>query len=132
MRDLDRPALIDTSVWIQYFRKREEVYHKVNELIDSGRVYCLRLIIAELIQGAKTEREIEVIKDLTRIFPMLKENPDSWENAGILAFRMRKAGKSIGLSDCYIAILAKQNNAAIYTFDKHFEEIKSYEDITLL
>jgi predicted nucleic acid-binding protein len=132
MRDLDRPVLIDTSVWIQYFRKREEVYHKVNELIDSGRVYCLRLIIAELIQGAKTEREIEVIKDLTRVFPTLKEEPDSWEKAGILAFRMRKAGKSIGLSDCYIALLARQNNAAIYTFDKHFAEIQSYEDITLL
>ena len=132
MKGLDKPVLIDTSVWIDYFRKRGEAYHKVSELINSGKVCCLSLIIAELIQGASTEREIDVIRDLPQVFPLLAESPDSWQNAGILSFHLRKAGKRIGLADCYIATVAKENDAAIYTFDRHFEEIKEHADIALL
>ena len=128
----DRLVLVDTSIWISYFRGEEEVHKKVNELIDSGRVCCLKLIIAELIQGAKTEKEINVMKDLAAVFPVLVEGPESWENAGILSFQLRKAGKGIGLSDCYIATVAKENDAIIYTLNRHFGEIQSHIDITLL
>ena len=89
------------------------------------------MIIAELIQGASTEREIDVIKDLTQVFPLLTESPDSWEKAGTLSFHLKKAGKRVGLADCYIATVAEENDAAIYTFDKHFEEIRGQVDIAL-
>ncbi|MBE0414922.1 MAG: PIN domain-containing protein [Dehalococcoidia bacterium] len=128
----DRLVLVDTSIWISYFRGEEEVHKKVNELIDSGMVRCLKLIIAELIQGAKTEEGVNVMKDLADVFPLLAEGPESWENAGILSFQLRKAGKNIGLSDCYIATVAKENDAMIYTLDRHFVEIQRHFDITLL
>jgi len=128
----DRLVVIDTSIWIGYFRGKEGVHKRVNELIDSGRVCCLKLIIAELIQGAKTEKEINVMKDLADVFPPLAESPDSWVNAGILSFQLRKAGKNIGLSDCYIATVAQESDAMIYTLDRHFKEIQSHVDITLL
>ena len=132
MSDSDKLVLIDTSIWINYFRGKKETLEKVNKLIDSGRVCCLRLIIAELIQGAKTEREMRVIKDLADVFPILAESPDSWENAGILSLRLRKAGKNIGLSDCYIATVAQENGALIYTLDEHFKDICEHIDIALL
>ena len=40
-------------------------------LIDSGRVCCLKLTIAELIQGAKTGRGVNAMKDLADVFPLL-------------------------------------------------------------
>jgi len=144
MSALDRLVLIDTSIWIGYFRGQEEIHSRVNELIDSGTVRCLKLIIAELIQGAKTEKEVDVMKDLADVFPVLSEGPDSWVKAGILAFQLRadpdssgrpigrKAGKNIGLSDCYIATVARESNAVIYTLDRHFKEIQSHIDIALL
>ena len=132
MKEADRPVLIDTSVWIDYFRKKAGVYHKVNELMDSGRACCLGLIIAELIQGAASEREIAVIKDLAHILPLLPEAPNTWEEAGILSFRLRKAGRKVGLIDCYIAIMGKKNKVAIWTFDKDFIQIKELLDIVLL
>lgn len=128
----DKLVLIDTSIWIHYFRGKNEVYKKVNELIDSGRVCSLGLVMAELIQGAKTEKEIRVIKDVATVFPRLIEGPHSWENGGVLSFRLKKAGKSIGLADCYIATIAKENNAIIYTLDEHFKEMQNYVDVALL
>ena len=131
MSEPDSLVLIDTSVWIDFFRKKAKVYESVDALIDQGKVCCLKLIIAELLQGARTEKELEVLRQLPSVFPLLPESPDSWEQAGLLSFRMRKAGKSIGLSDCYIAVVAQQNNALIYTHDTHFQEIRRHHDIKL-
>ena len=39
--------------------------------MDSGRVCCLKLTIAELIQGAKTGRGVNAMKDLADVFPLL-------------------------------------------------------------
>ncbi len=50
----------------------------------------------------------------------------------MLSFRLKKAGKSIGLADCYIATIAKENGATIYTLDEHFKEIQNHIDIALL
>jgi hypothetical protein len=132
MNASDSLVLIDTSVWINYFRGDEETYKEVSKPIDTGRVCCLKLIIAELIQGAKGEKEIRIIKDLIDVFPLLKESSDSWEKAGILSFQLRKAGKNIGLGDCYIATVAGENDATIYSLDRQFKEVQSYADITLL
>lgn len=125
-------VLLDTSIWIDYFRKRDDIHERVDRLIDSGRVCCLRLILAELIQGARSEKEIEVIKDMTRAFPVIEESSDSWEKAGLLSFRLRKTGKSIGLSDCYIATVAMENRVSVYTRDEHFAEIQSEAGAALL
>ncbi len=72
----DKLVLIDTSIWIHYFRGKKEIYNKVNELTDSGKVCSLGLVIAELIQGAKTEKEVRVIKDMATVFPRLTEGAD--------------------------------------------------------
>ena len=39
--------------------------------------------------------------------------------------------KSIGLSDCYLAVAAKANKAKILTLDKHFDIIKGVAGIAL-
>jgi len=37
--------------------------------------------------------------------------------------------KTIGLADCYIATMAAENDAAIYTFNRYFREIKKHINI---
>jgi hypothetical protein len=132
MNASDRLVLIDTSVWINYFRGERETCEEVGKLIDAGRVCCLKLIMGELIQGARGEKEIKIIRDLIDVFPLLEESSDSWGKAGILSFQLRKAGKNIGLGDCYIATVAGENDATIYSLDRQFKEVQSYADITLL
>ena len=69
-------------------------------LMDSGRACCLRMIIAELIKGAITEKAISVTKDLARVSPC-------WR-AGILSFGYGKAGMSVRLGDSSIATVTKR------------------------
>ena len=119
----DNLILVDTSVWIEYFQKKVDVVERVNALMDEGRVVCLGLIIAELIQGAKDDSGIEAFKDFLNVFPVIKEKDDTWEKAGRLSYRLRKKGKITGLADCYISTMAQENGMEIYTFDHHFKTI---------
>jgi predicted nucleic acid-binding protein len=46
-----------------------------------------------------------------------------WEEAGLLAYKLHRKGKSIGLANCYIAIVAAKTDSLVYSYDKYFEEL---------
>jgi predicted nucleic acid-binding protein len=125
-------VLVDTSVWIDFFRKKEPCYSTVLKLLDEDRICCIGIVLAELIQGAKSREEIKTLKDFTYVFSFLEESAKLWEKAGELSFSLRKSGRQIGLSDCYIAIAANKEKVGILTMDNHFMTIKEYLDIVVL
>ena len=131
MNDLDK-ILVDTSVWIEFFRKKEPFYTQVTQFIDDDKICCIGIILAELIQGAKTLKEIETLKDFIYVFLFLDEPAELWGKAGELSFTLRKAGTQIGLADCYIAAIAHQNKVGILTLDNHFSIIKKHLDLILV
>jgi hypothetical protein len=123
--------LVDTSAWIEFFRKKEPWYSAISGLIDDKRVSCSGIILAELIQGAKSEKEMEVLRDFRHVFEFLGESLDLWQAAGELSNTLQRKGKSVGLSDCYLAAAAKAHKVKIMTIDKHFDVIKSAAGIAL-
>jgi len=118
-------VLVDTSVWIGYFRKKEPCFSIVAQLLAEERVCSAGIVVAELMQGAKSEKELGVLRDFTHVFEFLPEGPKVWREAGELSFRLRRKGKTIGLSDCYIAVLARSGQAEILSLDSHFGQMKS-------
>ncbi|HLE41984.1 MAG TPA: PIN domain-containing protein [Nitrospirota bacterium] len=123
--------LIDTSAWIQFFRKKEPWYSAISMLMDDKRICCSGIILAELIQGAKSEKELEVLRDFRHVFEFLDESTDLWQAAGELSNTLQRKGKSVGLSDCYLAASAKAHKVKILTLDKHFDVIKGAAGIGL-
>jgi len=109
------PVLIDTPIWRSYFLKADRTFREVNALMDAGRVCCLDLIVGELLGAAETEEEIKVLRDLTRIFPLLGEAPGAWVEAARLAFRLRRRGKGLSLRDAYVAFMAQTHGVLLYT-----------------
>lgn len=126
-------VLIDTSIWIEYLRKKDPgIFTRVNQLIDEERVVVAPFVLAELIQGAKSQKELAILQEIENVFLGLAEERDFWKRAGLLAYQIRRTGKTVPLSDCYIAIMAHYFDAMIYTLDKHFEEIKKHLKLELL
>ncbi len=125
-------VLVDTSAWIEFFRKKDPCYRFVSQLLTGDRICCTGLIFAELIQGAKSEREISVIREFLAVFPFLAESTAAWEQAGLLAFALRRKGKTVGLSDCLLAVLARDNDAGILTLDTHFSIMKTALKVDLV
>lgn len=125
-------VLVDTSAWIDYFRKKEPVYSRVSTLLDDDKICCVGLVMAELIQGVKNRNVIKALEDFTYVFTFLEESAKLWAKAGELSFTLKKAGKQIGLADCYIAIIANSNKVGLLTLDSHFTSIKEHVSIGLL
>ena len=130
MKDSDR-ILVDTSAWIEFFRKKDPYYMVILELIDTSKVCCLGIILAELLQGAKSQKELDVLKEFLHVFDFLQESTEMWRKAGELSYLLRQKGKSVGLSDCYISVVANTNDATLLTLDKHFEVIEKETGLIL-
>ena len=117
-------VLVDTSVWIDYFRKKEKAYSLVSILMEEERICVVKLIAAELLQGSKSKYETKIFLNLLNVFSVLEEKKDTWINAGILSSRLRSKGRNIKLADCYLAQTAMENEVEIFSYDKHFKEMK--------
>jgi predicted nucleic acid-binding protein len=124
-------VLVDTSVWIEFFRRREPYYSSVSKLMDHEKVCCIGIVLAELMQGAKSEKELGTIRDFLHVFDFLTGPAELWAGAGELSFALRRKGKSAGLSDCYIAAVARSAGVRIFTLDKHFIAIRKETGIEL-
>lgn len=124
-------VLVDTSAWIEFFKKKEPIYGCVSSLMEEKKVCCLGIVLAELLQGGKSEKELAVLREFVHVFNFLDDTLASWQKAGELSNLLLRKGKTVGLSDCYIAVTAQTQKAAILTLDKHFEIIKSFLSITL-
>ena len=119
-----KKILIDTSIWINYFRnKTPGLSQQVEDIISKNDIYVPKIVIAELLQGSKSEVEVEALKDFTDAFHIIDQKEDTWVRAGELSYRLKKKGKGVNWADCYIAIIAQQHNCRILTLDEHFKEI---------
>jgi len=126
-------TLIDTSAWIEYFKEKTAgLSKKVDEILSKHEVYVPKVVIAELIQGSKSEREISIIEDFVDAFNIIDQREDTWTKAGKLSFSLKKKGKNVNLTDCYIAVIAQEHDCQILSLDMHFKDIQKSLSIRLV
>jgi predicted nucleic acid-binding protein len=125
-------VLIDSSVWIEFFRKNEPYHGIVGRLMDDEQVVCCGIILAELIQGAKSDKELGVLESFPQVFTFLPETPELWAAAGKLSYTLRRKGITVGLSDCFIAVAAASAKVQVATLDSHFDLLHKPAGISLL
>jgi len=127
-------VIIDTSIWISYFQTNVPV--SLSELVDEhlsrSEIYIPKIVLAELIQGAHSEKDLATIRDFLEAFHIIGEQEDTWSEAGKLSYALKKKGKTVNLTDCYIAVMAQEQNCDILTLDKHFKDIQKEIDLKLI
>ena len=121
--------LVDTSIWIDYF-KGGQSSSDLDVLIDENLVVINDLILTELIPYLRIKKQLTVIKLLREIsrIPLLI----NWDE--IIEFQVKclKIGvNGIGIPDLIIAQNAKANNCNIYSLDKHFRLLKKVIKVNL-
>jgi predicted nucleic acid-binding protein len=120
----NKGILPDTCAWIDYFRPEGDALGQlVERAIASDSVYVCGPVLYELIQGARSEKERVSLTSALGALPYLEMTEAIWIKAGQLSAALRKAGKTIPLSDILIATLAIEHNLAVMTVDVHFRNI---------
>lgn len=122
-------VLVDTSIWIDYFRGGGNS-KDLDFLIDENLIVTNDIILAELIPYLKIKMQMKVIELLHEVNKISLDI--HWEE--IIEFQVKclKGGANgVGIPDLIIAQNAKQNNCKVYSLDKHFRLLNQVLKIKL-
>ena len=115
-------VLVDTSIWIEYFRTGNNS-EKLDYLIDEDLIVINDLILAELVPSLRVRNQRKIVKILNAIYKL--ELSINWDQLIDFQFKCLKIGlNGIGIPDLIVAQNAKQNHCEIYSLDSHFKLMK--------
>ena len=117
-------VLVDTSVWIDVFRRPARV--RLDEVVDFEEVVTCLPIVQEVLQGFADERAFVLARDAMRALPIV-ESPlgrDVVEQAVDLYRAARRAGLTVRSGvDCLIAACAMRHGLAVLHCDRGFDTL---------
>ena len=123
-------VLVDTSIWIDYFRDGNDSI-QMDFLIDENLLVTNDLILAELIPFLKFRNETRVITILNNINRL--EMSINWNEIIDYQYKCLTNGlNGVGIPDLLIAQNARQNGCKIYTLDNHFYLMKDILSLQIL
>ena len=115
-------VLVDTSIWIEYFRTGKN-FEKLDFLIDENLIVINDLILAELVPFLKVRNHRKIINLLNNIDKL--DLSINWNQIIEFQFKcLKNRLNGIAIPDLILTQNAKQNNCEIYTLDRHFEFMK--------
>jgi tRNA(fMet)-specific endonuclease VapC len=130
---MDDKILIDTSAWIEFFRKKNLGIHTlVAKLLKEKRAVVSGIIALELIRGGKTVKELNYLNDLFEVIEMVYPDQQSFFLAGKMGYALARKGQTLSVVDLLIAQQAIDNNLTLLSLDKHFKIIKKNFSLKLL
>ena len=124
------PILVDTSLWVDYFRG-EGRSENLDILIDENLVVTNDLILAELVPFLR----IRGLKKLIELLYAVNKLEISIDWNQIVEFQCRCLGNGlngIGIPDLIIAQNALQHRCGILTLDGHFARMKDILGLDLI
>lgn len=118
-------TLIDTSVWIEFFRKdgTPAVRQAVAEHLYSATAAYTCPILYELVVGARPH-EIDRIRETLRRCHRMQFTATCWEGAANLGQKLLRGGVTTTTGDVQIAFMSIESETPILCRDKHFDLIK--------
>ena len=108
--------IADTSIWIDFFRNKLEERQILMRLIEDDLIIMPDVVAGELLQGAKSEKEVRIIKGYAQNLKRYSEL-NLFVESGEYSFRNKLIDKGIGLIDSVFITTAIKTNSKIWTND---------------
>jgi predicted nucleic acid-binding protein len=115
--------ILDTSVWIEYFRQNEPITNQVSTLLAEQKVIAVEPVFAELMFGVRNAQERSVIKTFWQILPRADFEEESLLKTSDFAFQYDFQGRGIGLIAAAIIRTAHLGNHQLWTMDERVNSI---------
>lgn len=125
-----KKILVDSSVWISYFRD-ENAHIRLDELIENNQICTNDLILAELIPFLQVKKQVDIV-DLMLELPKA-DISINWEFIINLQIRNLQNGiNKVGIPDLMLVDHSISNNLILYSEDKHFRLMQEHASFELL
>jgi predicted nucleic acid-binding protein len=119
--------VVDTSVWIDVLNDTPAPRaQRCVQLIESGQPVALTdVILTEVLQGLRSDREAALVERHLRAFPVLRlEDLDDFVLAARLYRAARRAGVTVRKTlDCLIAAPCVRTGAPLLHADEDFDRL---------
>lgn len=109
-------TLLDTSIWIEYFKRNEDYKLIIDNLLREKKVLAFDFIFGELLQGAREHEKAKIIS-VWEILPKVNSSGIGFY-AGKYAMENKLWHKGVGLIDCAIIYTTIESKSSLWTLDK--------------
>lgn len=125
--------LLDTSIPIDFFRKRDKSKTLLHQLADKNN-FCMSVITAfEMKIGIQTQAQQNDYDVLTKNIEILPIDGACIDAAVVIYRALKSTNTMIGLADLLIGATAVSNSLPLATLNtKHFERIANVTLVDLL
>ncbi|MEA2694688.1 MAG: hypothetical protein QOJ16_4075 [Acidobacteriota bacterium] len=120
-RQPDLVLLVDTSLWIEVFRKPSRL--DLTSIADLEDIATCLPVLQEVLQGFREDQAFRVAREAILAFPMVESplSQDVFEDAAQLYRMARRNGLTIRSStDCLIAVCALRHGFTVLHHDRDF------------
>lgn len=114
--------LVDTSVWIEVFRKPSRL--RLDQVVDFDDVVTCLPVVQEVLQGFRDERAFQTAREAMYALPMVASpvTQPVFDQAIELYRAARRAGITIRSGiDCLVAACAIRHSLAVLHRDRDFD-----------
>jgi tRNA(fMet)-specific endonuclease VapC len=117
--------LLDTNIVVAIRNQERSVTNRIGPEME---FYLPSPVLGELFSGAhgseRIHQNLQEIKLLTRLYPVLPCNAGTAEAYGRLHAYLKAKGRPIPTNDIWIASIAHQRGLTLITRDEHFRHIE--------
>lgn len=128
-------VIVDTSVWSLALRRNapedNQYIHELKELVKESRVQLIGPVRQELLNGVKSEKQFNSLKDHLRAFQDLELATEDYELASEYFNKSRQHGIQGSNTDFLICAVSTRHKMPILTTDKDFKNFQSVFPVTL-
>ncbi|MBN2852220.1 MAG: PIN domain-containing protein [Clostridia bacterium] len=122
---MSRKILVDTSVWVDYFKDDPSTTVFIENNLFTKEIYITGPIITELLAGSQGTKEKERLQYSLGAVTTLNVNLEDWILAGKIMAEMKAKGLSVNKTDALIASIAINNNCEVLSFSKSLPLIEN-------
>ena len=117
-------VLIDSSVWIDFFKGNEKVAF-ISGILLAGLACTNEVVLTELLPSMRVKKEENLIKLMRQVrkFDMEIDWP---QLRNIQSINLQNGNNKVPLTDIMIAQNCIQNDLKLITTDKHFIKMAEY------
>ncbi len=110
--------LMDTSVWVEFFRQNSAYVDEIRALLERQKVITIEPVFSELLYGVRNKKEKELIQSYWMVLPKIEFGTTSMLQAAEFANKQNYQQLGIGLMDAMIIKSVLDGNHVLWTLDK--------------
>jgi predicted nucleic acid-binding protein len=125
--------LVDTTIWVSFLRGLDpSLKDRLANWIREEKVCTTEIIILEILNGARSDKEYTLLREDFSALPLLPINQPVWELAGKTSYKLRRRGADVPLTDVLISAAAMHYQCRLLHADKHFDLIADHSVLKVM